>query len=94
MILTSERIDGTKAAEWGLVHEVVEGEGELDAAVDRWTERILSLPAMSVQMSKYQMRGYSQMSRMGDLSEFDGDASARAIRTADAQGRFGNFGSD
>ena len=94
MILTSERIDGTKAAEWGLVHEVVENEGDLDPVIDRWTERILSLPAMSVQMSKYQMRGYSQMSRMGDLSEFDGDASARAIRTADAQGRFGNFGSD
>ena len=94
MILTSERIDGTKAAEWGLVHEVVENEGDLDPVIDRWTERILSLPAMSVQMSKYQMRGYSQMSRMGDLSEFDGDAAARAIRTADAQGRFGNFGSD
>ncbi|MED5293726.1 MAG: enoyl-CoA hydratase/isomerase family protein, partial [Actinomycetota bacterium] len=92
MILTSERIDGMKAAEWGLVHEVVENETELDAVIDRWTERILSLPAMSVQMSKYQMRGYSQMSRMGDLSEFDGDASARAIRTADAQSRFGNFG--
>ena len=94
MILTSERIDGTTAAEWGLVHEVVENEGELDPVIDRWTERILSLPAMSVQMSKYQMRGYSQMSRMGDLSEFDGDAAARAIRTADAQGRFGDFGSD
>ena len=92
MVITSERIDGMKAAEWGLVHEVVENETELDAVIDRWTERILSLPAMSVQMSKYQMRGYSQMSRMGDLSEFDGDASARAIRTEDAQARFGNFG--
>ncbi len=47
---------------------------------------------MSVQMSKYQMRGYSQLSRLGDLSEFDGDASTRAIKTADAQARFGNFG--
>jgi len=50
------------------------------------------LPSMSVQMSKYQMRGYSQMSRMGDLSEFDGDASERAARTSDAQARFGTFG--
>jgi hypothetical protein len=46
---------------------------------------------MSVQMSKYQMRGYSQMSRMGDLSEFDGDASARASLTSDAKARFGTF---
>ena len=90
--MTSERIDGTKAAEWGLVHEVVLDEAELDNAVDRWVERLLSLPAMSLQMSKYQMRGYSQMSRMGDLSEFDGDASARASRTLDAQARFGTFG--
>jgi len=92
MVMTSERIDGRKAAEWGLVHEIVGDETELDAAVGRWTERILSLPSVSVQMAKYQMRGYSQMSRMGDLSEFDGDASARAIKTADAQSRFGNFG--
>ena len=90
--MTSERIDGNTAQVWGLVHEVVEDEEELDSAVNRWTERILSLPAMSVQMSKYQMRGYSQLSRLGDLSEFDGDASTRAIKTADAQARFGNFG--
>ena len=92
MLMTSERVDGTTAAEWGLVHEVVLGEAELDNAVDRWVQRLLSLPAMSVQMSKYQMRGYSQMSRMGDLSEFDGDASERASRTSDAQARFGTFG--
>lgn len=92
MLMTSERVNGTTAAEWGLVHEVVLGEAELDNAVDRWVQRLLSLPAMSVQMSKYQMRGYSQMSRMGDLSEFDGDASARASRTSDAQARFGTFG--
>jgi len=92
MVMTSERIDGNTAQVWGLVHEVVEDEEELDSAVNRWTERILSLPAMSVQMSKYQMRGYSQISRLGDLSEFDGDASTRAIKTADAQARFGNFG--
>ena len=90
--MTSEQIDGVKAAEWGLVHEAVADENELDDAVSSWTARILSLPEMSLQMSKYQMRGYSQVSRMGDLSEFDGDASARAIRTADAQSRFGNFG--
>jgi len=92
MLITSERVDGTTAAEWGLAHEVVSGEADLDEAVERWVQRLLSLPSMSVQMSKYQMRGYSQMSRMGDLSEFDGDASERAARTSDAQARFGTFG--
>ena len=92
MLITSERVDGTKAAEWGLAHEVVSSEADLDDAVERWVQRLLSLPSMSVQMSKYQMRGYSQMSRMGDLSEFDGDASERASRTSDAQARFGTFG--
>ena len=42
MVLTSQRVDGTTAQAWGLVHEVVEDEKELDSAVDRWTERILS----------------------------------------------------
>ena len=92
MIITSERIDGRKAAEWGLVHEVTQTETELDDSVERWVEKILALPAMSVQMSKYQLRGYNQLSRLGDLSEFDGDASARAIQTSDAQSRFSNFG--
>ncbi|WP_428122082.1 enoyl-CoA hydratase/isomerase family protein [Candidatus Poriferisodalis sp.] len=90
-VMTSERIDGSKAAEWGLAHEVCDDESGLDEAVDRWVDRLLELPALSVQMTKYQMRGYSQLARLGDLSEFDGDASARAIRTDDAQARFGTF---
>ena len=91
MIMTSERIDGLKAAEWGLVHEATQTVDKLDDSIERWVQKILALPAMSVQMSKYQLRGYNQLSRLGDLSEFDGDASARAIQTDDAQSRFGNF---
>ncbi len=90
-IMTSERIDGRQAAEWGLAHEVCEGIEALDAAVERWVSRLLDLPALSVQMAKHQMRGYSQLTRLGDLSEFDGDASARAIVSEDARTRFGTF---
>lgn len=90
-IMTSERIDGHKAAEWGLAHEVCDGEDELDAAVERWVTRLLSLPSLSVQMAKHQLRGYAQLTRLGDLSEFDGDASARSIISEDAQARFGTF---
>ena len=91
-VMTSERIDGHKAAEWGLAHEVCDNEQALDAAVERWVARLLDLPSLSVQMAKHQLRGYAQLTRLGDLSEFDGDASARSITSEDAQARFGTFG--
>ncbi len=92
MILTSQRVDGRRAAEWGLAHEVVDSEDDLDAAVDRWVERLLDMPPLSSNMAKYQLRGYSQLHRLGDLSEFDGDGSAAAIRSPDAEARFKSFG--
>ncbi len=90
-ILTSEHVDGLTALSWGMAHEACADEAELDAAVDRWVKRIIDLPALSVQMTKHQLRGYSQLSRLGDLSEFDGDVSAAAARGTDAQQRFAKF---
>lgn len=92
MILTCERIDGQRAVEWGLAHEVVADESDLDDAVGRWVGRLLEMPPLSSSMAKYQLRGYSQLGRLGDLSEFDGDASVLASRSEDALGRFSNFG--
>lgn len=92
MILTSARVDGRLAADWGLAHEVVEDEATLDEAVQRWVDRLLDMPPLSSHMGKYQMRGYSQLSRLGDLSEFDGDASFIASGSDDAAARFGSFG--
>ncbi len=74
-----------------MIREVCEGDDELDAAVDRWVARLIDLPSLSVQMAKHQLRGYAQITRLGDLSEFDGDASARSIVSEDAQARFGTF---
>lgn len=91
MILTSERVTGTRAADWGLAHEVVETEDDLDPAVGRWVARILDLPDLSIHMTKYQLRGYSQVSRLGDLSEFDGDGSTLAFGGDAARERFRNF---
>jgi len=51
----------------------------------------VEVPARSVEMTKHQMRGYAQLTRLGDLSEFAGDASERSITSADAQARFGTF---
>lgn len=91
MVLTSCRVDGRLAADWGLAHECVAEESELDDAVQRWVDRLLDMPPLSSNMAKYQLRGYSQVSRLGDVSEFDGDGSAAAIRSDDAQARFSSF---
>lgn len=91
LIMTADHIDGDTAFEWALAHEVTADEAALDAAVDRWVERLLSLPALALQMTKHQMRGYGALSRLGELSEADGDLSARALRSDDAQARFARF---
>lgn len=89
-IMLSERVDGLTAAAWGLAHESVP-ENELDEAVDRWTNRIVSLPDLAVNMAKAHFRGYSRSSTLGDLSETDGDLSAIVRSTEDFQERFSGF---
>ncbi len=91
LIMTADHIDGDTAFEWGVAHEVTPDEAALDDAVDRWVERLLSLPALALSMTKHQMRGYAAASRLADLSETDGDLSARALRSDDAQARFASF---
>jgi enoyl-CoA hydratase/carnithine racemase len=93
MVMLAERIDGELAKQWGLIHEVAADEDLLDELVSEWVKRCLALPPLSVHMAKYQMRGYAQVSRLGDISEFDGDASALAMRSDEAKARFGSFGS-
>ncbi len=90
MILTCLRVDGTLAVEWGLAHESVP-EAELDSAVNRWLEVLLDKPELSTHMAKTQLRGYSRVSSLGDLSETDGDLSAIASQGAAAKARFSNF---
>jgi enoyl-CoA hydratase/carnithine racemase len=89
-VMLSERVDGRTAAEWGLAHESVP-DHELDAAVDRWVERLLSLPELAVSMAKAHFRGYSRLAALGDLSETDGDLSATVRRTDEFKARFGSF---
>jgi enoyl-CoA hydratase/carnithine racemase len=92
MVMLAERINGEVAKQWGLIHEVAADEDLLDELVSEWVNRCLALPPLSVHMAKYQMRGYAQVSRLGDISEFDGDASALAMRSDEAKARFGSFG--
>ena len=89
-VLLSERVDGPTAAAWGLAHECV-ADDELDAAIDRWTERICSLPELAVSMAKAHFRGYGQLGALGDLSETDGDLSRIVRQTDDFAARFSSF---
>lgn len=89
-VMLSERVDGTTAVEWGLAHECVPDDG-LDAAVDRWVERLLSLPELALTMAKAHFRGYARASALGDLSETDGDLSAIVRGTDEFKARFAGF---
>lgn len=87
MVMLCERVDGRTAAEWGLVHEAVEA-SELDAAVERWVERILAMPDPAMHMTKTQFRGYARALSLGDVSEADADQIALARATPEAKARF------
>lgn len=87
VLLMCNDIDATTAADWAMVHRVVETD-ELDAEVDRWVERILAKPELALFMAKTQLRTYAQRDALGDASETDGDMIAVAARSASAAGRF------
>lgn len=89
-VMLSERIDGETAESWGLAHECVPDD-ELDAAVARWEERLLSLPELAVAMAKAHFRGYGRGAALGDLSETDGDLGAIVRTTDDFKARFASF---
>lgn len=72
LVMLSDRIDGTTAAEWAVAHECVD-EDQLDDAITRWTDRVVALPELAVHMTKTTMRGYSRLMSLGDASEADAD---------------------
>lgn len=72
LVMLSERIDGTTAADWGVAHACVP-EAELDAAMQSWATRICDLPEFAVHMTKTTFRGYNQLHSLGDASEADAD---------------------
>ena len=55
---------------------------QLDAAVDRWVQRILEKPEVAVHMTLTQLRGYARRAALGDASETDADMIAVALRSA------------
>lgn len=89
-VMLSERITGVTAAEWGLAHECVPDDC-LDQAVQRWVDRLVSLPDLAVDMAKAHFRGYARGWALGDLSETDGDLGAIVRNTEDFRQRFAGF---
>lgn len=91
MILTCERVEGARAAQWGLAHESVADEAALDAAVERRVARLLDMPVLSTHVAKTQLRAYSQLGLLGEVSEFDGDGSTLARTSQGARERMQKF---
>lgn len=87
LVMLCDRVDGRRAEQWGLVHEAVAAD-ELDAAVERWVQRVLDMPELPLHMAKTQFRGYSRAFAQGDLSEADGDQIELARRQPGAKERF------
>jgi enoyl-CoA hydratase/carnithine racemase len=87
LILLCDRIDAGTAERWGLVHRVVP-EGQLDACIADWAQRLAAKPEVAVHMTKSQLRAQSLRGLLGDVSETDGDLLLGASRSAAARASF------
>lgn len=72
MVMMAERFDGAQAERWGVAHEAID-EAQLDEIVERWVQRLASLPEIAVHMTKTTFRGYDRLHSLGDVSESDAD---------------------
>lgn len=88
LVMVADRIDGTTAADWAVAHECV-NDIDLDAAVERWVERISSLPELAVHQTKTTFRGYNRLHSLGDASETDADLIALAQMDPTVASNFG-----
>ncbi|MGP3637460.1 enoyl-CoA hydratase/isomerase family protein [Streptomyces sp. 24-1644] len=92
LVLTAERIDGTTAAQWGLVNQAVP-RAELDTAVTALAARVASFDAAALQWSKKALWKIP-----GEISEWTGaiayghevadELRARSTAVAEGLGRF------
>jgi enoyl-CoA hydratase/carnithine racemase len=89
ILLLCERFGAPQAERWGVVHRAVP-ESSLTETVAEWADRLCQKPEVAVHMTRTQLRGYSQRTRLGDLGETDGDLLLQASRALAAQVRFGS----
>jgi enoyl-CoA hydratase/carnithine racemase len=72
LIMLTDRIDGARAEQWGLVHRAVPLP-ELDQLIDEWATKLASKPEVAIHMAKTQLRALSRLGALGDTTETDGD---------------------
>jgi enoyl-CoA hydratase/carnithine racemase len=77
LILLCDRFDALTAERYGMLNCVVP-DGELDATVDAWAQRLAAKPAWALHMTKTQFRAYTRATVLGDVTEGDGDLIAMA----------------
>ena len=82
IILTGEMIDARQAARWGLVNEVVPDE-QLEAAAQRWAERILQCAPLAVEAAKEAVRTFSSGPTEPALAEMDRLAAVQRMRQSE-----------
>jgi crotonobetainyl-CoA hydratase len=82
LLLTGRRISAVEAERWGLVNEVVPS-AELDAAVERWVERLLS-PAPLSQRGVKELLALAHDRPVEDVLRHAGPATLRALESSDA----------
>jgi enoyl-CoA hydratase/carnithine racemase len=87
IILLCDRLDAPTAARWNVVHRVVAA-ARLDAEVDGMARRLAAKPEIAVHMTKTQMRALAATTRLGDVSEADGDLLLEASREGVAREAF------
>jgi enoyl-CoA hydratase/carnithine racemase len=88
LVLLCDRFDAERAAELGLVHQVVAPE-DLDATVEGWVQRIAAKPEVAVHMTKSQFQAYGSARTLGDVTVADGDWLREAGRSGVARQSFG-----
>ncbi len=87
VLLLCEDIPAATAQAWGMVHRIAPL-SELDAEVDRLVASLLSKPQLAVHMTKTQLRAYSRVNALGDVSETDGDIFQQSMQSSDTAKRF------
>jgi crotonobetainyl-CoA hydratase len=83
ILLTGRRLSAHEAAELGLINEVVP-QTELDAAVDRWTQSVLTCAPLSLRAIKQVVRRTSTLSA-SEAQAVRSPALMAALQSADAE---------